>query len=129
MRHHAIQNAYDRSTSFSKTGQDSKNSKTPCRNNFRKRCRNPSRITELDTRLQFIGAKTGEDLQRLRRKVAFDRFLARIFSRGNPGFYLKGGYAMELRIAQARATRDLDLTCIYRVLQSFDQSLWKLALF
>ena len=69
----------------------------------------------LEARLQFIAAKTGEDLQRLRRKVAFDRFLARIFFQGNPGFYLKGGYAMELRIAQARATRDLDLTCIHRV--------------
>jgi hypothetical protein len=69
----------------------------------------------LEARLQIIAIKTGEDLQRLRRKVAFDRFLARIFHKGAPGFYLKGGYAMELRIAHARATKDIDLTCIHRV--------------
>lgn len=33
----------------------------------------------LETRIQGIAAKTGQDLQSLRRKVAFDRFLARIF--------------------------------------------------
>ncbi len=68
----------------------------------------------LEARLQAQAAKTGEDLQRIRRKVAFDRFLARIFHLGNPGFYLKGGYAMELRIAHARATKDIDLTCTRR---------------
>jgi predicted nucleotidyltransferase component of viral defense system len=69
----------------------------------------------LEARLQILAANTGEDLQRLRRKVAFDRFLARIFFQQTPGFYLKGGYAMELRIGQARATKDIDLTCIHRV--------------
>jgi hypothetical protein len=62
-----------------------------------------------------MATKTKVDLQRLRRKVAFDRFLARIFSREKPGFYLKGGYAMELRLAHARATRDIDLTFVRRV--------------
>lgn len=69
----------------------------------------------LDARLQARSAKTGEDMQRLRRKVAFDRFLARIFHQDTPNFYLKGGYAMELRIAHARATKDIDLTCVRRV--------------
>ncbi len=69
----------------------------------------------LEARLQKIAAESGEDLQRLRRKVAFDRLLARIFSQEIPAFYLKGGYAMELRIAQARATKDIDLTCVRRV--------------
>ena len=44
--------------------------------------------------------ETGTDLQRLRRQVAFDRFLARMFSKGPKATYpwvLKGGYAMELR--------------------------------
>lgn len=68
----------------------------------------------LEARLQILAAKTGEDLQRLRRKVAFDRFLARIFTQEKPEFYLKGGYAMELRIAHARATKDIDLTYIRR---------------
>jgi len=69
----------------------------------------------LEARLQTISKNKGLDLQRLRRKVAFDRFLARIFSQEQSGFYLKGGYAMELRIAQARATKDIDLTYIGRV--------------
>ncbi len=42
----------------------------------------------LEARLQTLATKTGEDLQRLRRKVAFDRFLARIFSHENQGFFL-----------------------------------------
>jgi hypothetical protein len=53
------------------------------------------------------------DLQRLRRQVAFDRFLARLFPKGPKGTYpwiLKGGYAMELRIRSARTTKDIDLT-------------------
>jgi hypothetical protein len=68
----------------------------------------------LEARLQVIANKTNEDLQRLRRKVAFDRLLARIFSQENSGFFLKGGYAMELRVGHARATKDIDLTCIRR---------------
>jgi hypothetical protein len=63
----------------------------------------------LEARLKDISAKTGEDLQRIRRKVAFDRFLARIFSSENSAsnFLLKGGYAMELRFDTARATKDI----------------------
>jgi hypothetical protein len=52
-------------------------------------------------------------LQRLRRQVAFDRFLARLFQVGEPlalPWALKGGYAMELRIKAARTTKDIDLT-------------------
>ncbi|MFZ4099979.1 MAG: nucleotidyl transferase AbiEii/AbiGii toxin family protein, partial [Chlamydiia bacterium] len=40
-------------------------------------------------------------------------FLARVVADGTEpsSFLLKGGYAMELRITHARATRDVDLTC------------------
>lgn len=69
----------------------------------------------LEARLQKRAYKSGEDLQRLRRKVAFDRLLARIFSIRPSHFLLKGGYAMELRIAHARATKDMDLTCMHRI--------------
>ena len=57
--------------------------------------------TALETRLQTRAREEGTDLQRLRRQVAFDRFLARMFSKGpkaNCPWVLKGGYAMELRI-------------------------------
>lgn len=69
----------------------------------------------LEARLKKLAQISGEDLQRLRRKVAFDRLLARIFQgNGEPQFLLKGGYAMELRFKKARATRDIDLTYLER---------------
>ena len=63
----------------------------------------------LEHRLQNEAERSGQNLQRLRRKVAFNRFLARIFSDPASPWILKGGYAMELRLAHARATRDIDL--------------------
>lgn len=64
----------------------------------------------LEDRLQDIAGKESVDLQRLRRQVAFDRFLARLFHATQPGalpWVLKGGYAMELRIKTARTTKDI----------------------
>jgi hypothetical protein len=67
----------------------------------------------LEDRLKEISKKGGVDLQRLRRQVAFDRLLSRLFRGGKSGtlpWVLKGGYAMELRIKAARTTKDIDLT-------------------
>jgi predicted nucleotidyltransferase component of viral defense system len=67
----------------------------------------------LGARLQARAQEEKTDLQRLRRQVAFDRFLARLFPKGPKGTHpwvLKGGYAMELRIRSARTTKDIDLT-------------------
>jgi hypothetical protein len=64
----------------------------------------------LEERLKQIARTKGTELQRLRRQVAFDRFLARLFDGTNTQWVLKGGYAMELRFEVARATRDLDFT-------------------
>jgi hypothetical protein len=67
----------------------------------------------LETRLQKRAHEEATDLQRLRRQVAFDRLLARLFPEGPKGTYpwmLKGGYVMELRIRSARTTKDIDLT-------------------
>jgi hypothetical protein len=68
----------------------------------------------LEDRLQDIARKESVDLQRLRRQVAFDRLLARLFQAGAQPhalpWVLKGGYAMELRIKAARTTKDIDLT-------------------
>ena len=47
---------------------------------------------------------------RLRRKVAFDRLLARLFHEQTGNMLLKGGYALELRLESARATKDIDLS-------------------
>lgn len=66
--------------------------------------------TALEERLKRVAREEGVDLQRLRRQVAFDRFLARLFPAASADWILKGGYAMELRFQTARATRDLDFT-------------------
>jgi predicted nucleotidyltransferase component of viral defense system len=76
--------------------------------------------SSLEARLRNIAVEKGEKLQRLRRKVAFDRFLARLFSAKEPNFFLKGGYAMELRLKTARATKDIDLTTLKRTEEGSD---------
>jgi hypothetical protein len=69
----------------------------------------------LEVRLQRTAKEKGVDLQRIRRQVAFDRLLARFFVNPETPFFLKGGYAMELRLSTARATKDIDLTYLHRV--------------
>lgn len=67
----------------------------------------------LEERLKQIARAQGIDLMRLRRQVAFDRLLARLFaeSEPDPPWLLKGGYAFELRLGgHARTTKDIDLT-------------------
>lgn len=69
--------------------------------------------TALETRLLERSRRDAVDLHRLRRQVAFDRLLARMFDANLPerdGWVLKGGYALEMRFHRARATKDLDLT-------------------
>ncbi|MFA5138878.1 MAG: nucleotidyl transferase AbiEii/AbiGii toxin family protein [Elusimicrobiota bacterium] len=63
----------------------------------------------LEDRLKRVSQREGLDIQRLRRQVAFDRFLARLFADPAAPWVLKGGYAMELRLKEARATKDIDL--------------------
>ncbi len=63
----------------------------------------------LEDRLKLIAGKERLTLERIRREVAFDRLLARLFSRENLPWALKGGYALELRLKEARATKDIDL--------------------
>jgi hypothetical protein len=63
----------------------------------------------LEARLKQFASSSGNDIQRLRRQVAFDRLLARIFGDDEPRWTLKGGYAMELWLNEARTTRDIDL--------------------
>lgn len=63
----------------------------------------------LEARLKHISDSEIIDLQRLRRLVAFDRLLARIMQSKAKQWVLKGGYAMELRMKEARTTKDIDL--------------------
>jgi hypothetical protein len=63
----------------------------------------------LEERLNRIAKETKTELLRLRKQVAFDRLLARFFSATTAPWALKGGYAMQLRMENARATKDVDL--------------------
>lgn len=63
----------------------------------------------LEDRIKKLATGERLDLQRVRRQVAFDRLLCRLFAEPNAPWLLKGGYAMELRVKAARTTRDIDL--------------------
>lgn len=67
----------------------------------------------LEIRLLDRAKREVGDLQRLRRQVAFDRLLARMFDPSLAArhcWVLKGGYALEMRFHEARSTRDLDFS-------------------
>lgn len=64
----------------------------------------------LEERLNKRAKEKGIDPMRIRRKVAFDRFLCRLLQNGDERLVVKGGYALELRLELARATKDIDLS-------------------
>jgi hypothetical protein len=64
----------------------------------------------LEIRLNKAAETELIQVNRLRRQVAFDRLLARLFRIDPVPWVLKGGYALELRFRTARATIDIDLT-------------------
>jgi hypothetical protein len=67
--------------------------------------------TALMARLRNAAQEGGVDLQRLQRRVAFERLLARLFAEKDAPWVLKGGFALELRLEdRARSTLDIDLS-------------------
>jgi hypothetical protein len=64
----------------------------------------------LEERLNRMARDKGIDIMRLRRHVAFDRLLARLFSGHTENLIVKGGYALELWINNARTTKDIDIS-------------------
>ena len=53
---------------------------------------------------------------RLRKMVAFDRFLARLAKKEPEAWVLKGGYALQLRLGtRARTTKDIDVSITNRL--------------
>lgn len=64
----------------------------------------------LEQRLRTRAAGDGARLARDRKRVAFERLLARLSEVAPGDWLLKGGFALDLRLAdRARATRDVDL--------------------
>jgi hypothetical protein len=66
--------------------------------------------TSLETRLKALAEERKIPLDSLRLKVVIERLLARLFQNADAGWFLKGGFAMELRFRPcARTTKDVDL--------------------
>lgn len=64
------------------------------------------RLRSLAARIANAAGASGQDVQRVRRGLAFHRLLARM---AGSGWVLKGGYCLEARLAgAARATKDID---------------------
>jgi len=64
----------------------------------------------LERRLRQQSLQAATPLVRLRKLVAFDRFLARLARAQPDTWILKGGLALQLRLAEkARLTKDVDL--------------------
>lgn len=76
----------------------------------------------LETRLREQGGRRQEELTRLRKVAAFERFLARIQSGGDERWLLKGGFALQLRLGgKARYTKDVDLGANLALLKGPDR--------
>jgi predicted nucleotidyltransferase component of viral defense system len=66
--------------------------------------------TALERRLKNEAEAGGLALLRLRKGVAFERFLARLASSDSSGWVLKGAFALEMRLGlRTRTTKDIDL--------------------
>ncbi len=64
----------------------------------------------LEQRLKHDAGGDGARLARNRKRIAFDRLLARLAETAPDGWLLKGGYALDLRLpGRARTTKDVDL--------------------
>jgi predicted nucleotidyltransferase component of viral defense system len=66
--------------------------------------------TALEQRLKNEAEASGLALMRVRKRVAFERFLARLAASESSGWLLKGAFALELRLGlRTRTTKDIDL--------------------
>jgi predicted nucleotidyltransferase component of viral defense system len=64
----------------------------------------------LDQRLKNDATTAGVALMRLRKRVAFERFLARLLAADAEGWVLTGAFALDLRLGLGtRTTKDIDL--------------------
>lgn len=63
----------------------------------------------LEDRLRHRSQEVKGDVGRLRQRVIFERFLARVVAHFGDRVVVKGGIALQLRVESARTTRDLDL--------------------
>jgi hypothetical protein len=66
-----------------------------------------------EERLRQQSLSGGAPLARLRKMVAFDRFLARVAQKQPGPWIVKGGFALQLRLCErARTTKDIDVSAL-----------------
>ena len=63
----------------------------------------------VEQRLRDQATRDGVDMGRLRQLLVFDRYIARLIATFGDDVVIKGGMAVELQLARARTTKDLDL--------------------
>jgi hypothetical protein len=64
----------------------------------------------LEDRLRALAGSDSAGLARYRKRIVFDRLLARLVAAAPGTWVLKGGFALDLRLAdRARTTKDIDL--------------------
>jgi predicted nucleotidyltransferase component of viral defense system len=63
----------------------------------------------LEARIRKASREREQPIARVRQLLVFDRFLARVFAVLGDRAIVKGGTALELRLARARTTNDIDL--------------------
>ena len=63
----------------------------------------------LEDRLRKRASASGVHVNRVRQKFVMERFVARLVGDFSESFMVKGGLALELRLADARSTKDVDL--------------------
>ena len=69
----------------------------------------------LEDRLRTQSLQSGVSLVRMRKMIAFDRFLARLLHDQSEQWIIKGGFALQLRLGErARTTKDIDLLTLAR---------------
>lgn len=69
----------------------------------------------LEERLRQQSLEGRQPLTRLRKMVAFDRFLARLAKKEPEAWVVKGGFPLQLRLgARARTTKDIDVSATNR---------------
>lgn len=64
----------------------------------------------VQSKLKAISREEGIDINRLYRHVGYTHFLSRLFHDRQVPWALKGGHALELRLQESRATKDVDLS-------------------
>lgn len=63
----------------------------------------------LEARIRKASREREQPIARVRQLIVFDRFLARVFLVLGDRVIVKGGAALEIRLARARTTKDIDL--------------------